>query len=445
LNQKPIRGAMNHLRRESTMNYRWRFGWLAVAFAALAALGGPAIARGDAVIDWSNYAQTAILTTTPPPTAHASTLSFAMVQGAVYDAVNAIGGKYHRYLVRPAATPFDSKDAAAATAAFQVLKALYPGQLVTLQANYNSSLAAVPDGVAKANGISVGEQAAAAMLQRRANDGRGVPYTFVIGTTPGVWRMSPPLFLKDPSAWVGGVKPFLVPNVKMLRSKGPNRLTSAAYAKDFNEVKEIGSLTSTTRTPDQTMAAIFWQAQPMALYGGVMRLLSARLHLTTAGNARLFAMVSLAAADGAIGCWNDKYYWNFWRPTDAIRQADTDGNAATTADPNWWPLFDPTTATLPGLSTPAFPDHPSGHSCVSSAIMHTMQKFFGTDKLAFDITSPRFPSQPRHFNRFSAVLTEIINARVWGGIHFRTADTQGALLGKKVADWEAKHYFQRVR
>jgi hypothetical protein len=155
-------------------------------------------------------------------------------------------------------------------------------------------------------------------------------------------------------------------------------------------------------------------------------------------------MVSLAAADGAIGCWNDKYYWNFWRPIDAIRQAADDGNPATEADPLWTPLFDPSTATVPPLTTPGFPDHPSGHSCVSSAALNTMQEFFGTDKIAFDIASSRFPAQPRHFARFSHALQEVIEARIWGGIHFRAADDQGAVIGKKVARWARKHYFRPV-
>jgi PAP2 superfamily len=231
----------------------------------------------------------------------------------------------------------------------------------------------------------------------------------------------------------------------MLRSDGPNALTSRAYAGDFKEVKALGSLTSATRTADQTMAAIFWQAQPGALFGGVMRSLSARLGLSTADNARLFAMTSLAAADGAIGCWNDKYHWNFWRPIDAIREAASDGNRATRADPNWRALFDPATATTPALSTPGFPDHPSGHSCVSSATLNAMRGFFGTDKIALDVVSSRFPTQPRHLNRFSSALDEVIDARVWGGIHFRTADTQGAVIGNKVARWERKHYFQPIR
>jgi hypothetical protein len=405
------------------------------------------------VTQWNINAGAAIFAA--GPTAHASTLSFAMVQGAVYDAVNGIDGGYQPYLIKPVAGPGASKDAAVATAAYRVLVAVVPATqtaaLANLATQYTDALAAIPDGPAKTGGISAGEIAAAAMLVARASDGRNptTPFPFVFGTSPGVWRVSSPLTAPEPAAWVGNVTPFLVPHVELLRTDGPNALTSKAYAEDFNEVKSLGALESSTRTDDQTKAAIFWQSQPHALYGGVMRSLSARFDLSTAENARLFAMVSLAAADGAIGCWNDKYYWNFWRPLDAIRLADTDGNPATEADPGWRALFDPATPTAPtpGLATPNFPDHPSGHSCVSSAALHAMQEFFGTDKIGFDVVSSRFPGTPaqtRHYDRFSHALKEVIDARVWGGIHFRTADVQGAVLGKKVAYWERKHFFQPV-
>jgi PAP2 superfamily len=416
---------------------------VALATALLASCALPTAARGDAVTDWNTAANAAIFSTNP--TAHAAALSTAMVQGAVYDAVNAIAGGYQPYLPTPPADPTYSQDAAAATAAFRVAANLVPLQLTALQMRYEASLLAIADGPAKAGGIAVGEAAAKRMLDARANDGRNGPFTFVIGTTPGAWRPSPPLFLLDPTPWVGNVKPFLVPSAQMLRTDGPNRLRSHAYARELNEVKSLGSLTSTTRTPDQTMAAIFWQSQPGGLYGGVMRSLSARYGLTTAENARLFAMASLAAADGAIGCWYDKYVWNFWRPIDAIHGADSDGNRATRADPSWKALFDPATATAPPLSTPAFPDHPAGHGCVSGATLGAIRDFFGTDRIAFDVVSSRFPTQPRHYERFSQALQEVVSARVWGGIHFRTAGEQGAALGRKVARWEEKHYFQRVR
>jgi hypothetical protein len=433
------------------MQFRVSRSLAVVLGAGLVGLFAPAAARADAVTQWNINASAAIFASNP--TAHVSTLSFAMVQGAVYDAVNAIDGGYQPYLVRPQANPWDSEDAAVATAAYRVLVAVVPSSqtvaLANLAAQYTAALAAIPPGPAKDGGVAAGEAAAAAMLAARANDGRNptTPFPFVFGTTPGVWRVSPPLTAPDPTPWVGNVKPFLVPSAEMLRTNGPNALTSKAYARDYNEIKSIGSFSSTTRTADETNAAIFWQSQPLGLYSGVMRSLSARFGLTTAQNARLFAEVSLAGADGAIGCWNDKYYWNFWRPIDAIRQGADDGNPATEGDPTWRPLFDPATPTTPPLATPNFPDHPSGHSCVSSAILSTMRRFFGTDKIGFDIVSTRFagtPAQTRHYDSFSSALDEVINARVWGGIHFRTADEQGAKLGRTVANWEHAHYFKSL-
>jgi hypothetical protein len=412
---------------------------------ALAVLGAPAAAQADALIDWNVQAQATILA--PNPTAHASTLSFAMVHGAMYDAVNAIDHRYQPYLPVPRARRDASKDAAAATAAFRVLAALYPDQLPALQARYDASLAAIADGRTKRRGIAAGEGAATAMLAARANDGRlpaGTPYPFPLGTTPGAWRVSPPLTAVEPAWWVGNVKPFMIGRGDRFRTAGPNPLASKAYARDLNEVKRIGAYDSPVRTADQTTAAVFWQAAPLALYSGVTRDLSARYGLSRADNARLFAMVTLAAADSAISCWNDKYHWRFWRPIEAIRLADTDGNARTRADPAWRPLFDPATPSMPPLATPNFPDHPSGHSCVTSAVVHALQDFFGRDKIAFDVSSPRFPGQPRHFRRFSDLLQEIVDARVWGGIHFRTADEQGAGIGRNVVRWERRFYFRRV-
>jgi hypothetical protein len=287
------------------------------------------------------------------------------------------------------------------------------------------------------------------MLAARANDGRGGPFTFVFGTAPGEWRLAPPqgptgIVALDPAPWVGNVRPFIVPDIGMLRTDGPNALTSAAYADDFNEVKELGSLTSTKRTADETAAAIFWQDSGPTVWNRVFRTLALRLSI--ADSARLFAMANLAGADASIGCWNDKYYWRFWRPITAIREAETDGNPATEPDPNWTPLFDPTVPVSGApLVTPGFPDHPAGHGCISSAYVHTAQAFFGTDKVEFTAISNKCAPAPcpsRSFDRFSDALREIIDARVWGGIHFRTADVQGAVLGKKVANYLRMHYFQ---
>jgi hypothetical protein len=423
--------------------HRTRRAGLLIAATALVALAVSASARADTVTDWNAIATTAIVTTASQPP-HASTLSLAMVQGAVYDAVNATDRGHRPYLVAPRARRSDSQEAAAATAAFEVLAALFPSQLPTLQPLYDASLAAVPDGHRRRGGIAAGAAAAAAMLAARANDGRNGPFTFRIGSKPGAWRPAPPNFGLDPAPWVGNVRPFLVPSAAMIRSDPPNRLGSTAYAEEFNEVKQIGSLTSATRTADQTEAAIFWQDHGPALWNRVFRALSARHGLDIADNARLFAIANLASADGAIGCWHSKYHWNFWRPITAIREAASDGNTATIADPAWTPLFDPATPQFGSpLVTPGFPDHPAGHGCISGAIVHTLQDFFGTDKIGFSAVSDRTRTT-RHFDRFSEALKEIIDARVWAGIHFRTADIHGAMLGKKIARWLADHHFQPV-
>jgi hypothetical protein len=414
--------------------------------AALCWMIAPALARADTVTDWNGYASTAIVANAgqPPPVA---VLSFAMVQGAVYDAVNAIDRGHRPYLAEPAAGPSASKDAAAGTAAFRVLVALFPAQQSTLQPLYDTSLGAVQDTPpgAKAAGIAAGEAAASAMLSARANDGRFGPFTPVIGTMPGAWRPTPPLFANDPAPWVGNVRPFLVPDVEMLRTDGPNDLRSRAYARDFNEIKPVGSLNSTTRTPDETDAAIFWQDHVFALWNRVFRTLAISRQLSIVDSARLLAAENLAAADAAIGCWNDKYHWNSWRPITAIREAASDGNRATEADPMWTPLFDPSTpvATPPALVTPPFPEHPSGHNCAAGAIVRTLRYFFGTDTIAFSASSNK-SGTTRTFDRFSDALEENINARVWAGIHFRTADVQGVRLGKRVARYLHKHYLQSV-
>jgi hypothetical protein len=427
--------------------------WLA-GVGAIVALASPAVARADAVTDWNAIASTAIITVSGQ-TPHAATPSFAMVQGAVYDAVNAIDRGHQPYLVEPAANPWDSKEAAAATAAFRVLVGLFPGQLGTLQPLYDSYIAGLPDEPAgsKSAGIAVGDTTAAAMLAAREGDGRNPPgpFPFVFGTDPGEWRLAPPqgptgIVAIDPAPWLGSVRTFLVPDVAMLRTDPPNALTGAAYAEEYNEVKELGSLTSTRRTPDQREAAIFWQDHGSGIWNRVLRSLGARPQMDIVASARLFAIADLAAADAAIGCWNNKYYWNFWRPITAIREGDNDGNPATQGDPNWTPLFDPTVpVTGAKLVTPGFPDHPAGHGCVTGTYVHVLRNFFGTDKVTFTATSNKClpaPCTPRTFDRFSAALQEVIGARVWGGIHFRSAVVQGGVLGNKVAHYEQKHFFQ---
>jgi hypothetical protein len=274
---------------------------------ALVVLASPKVTRANAVTDWNLIASNAIVVTggQPPP---ASALSFGMVQGAVYDAVNAIDRGYQPYLPEPPSNPTDSKEAAAATAAYRVLvgfpdlPGLFPSQQPTLQSVYNAYIEGLPDNPpgSRANGVAIGEATARTMLTNRLNDGRFGPpppldcspwqcqstYT----QAPGVWRPTPPNFAFDPTQWVGNVRTFLVPSAEMLRTDGPNALTSDAYAEDFNEIKQVGSLNSTTRTPDQTDAAIFWQDHAHALFNRIFRALVVSQNLDIVKSARLFAM-----------------------------------------------------------------------------------------------------------------------------------------------------------
>ncbi len=407
---------------------------LVVASAAAVPAGLNATGESAAaVLDWNVNATTAIVTVAKQPPA-AAILSYAMVQGAVYDAVNAIDGGHQPYLAAPAADGSESKSAAAATAAHDVLVGLFPAQSATLDAQLATTLAGIPNGAPKTAGQAIGRSAAATMIAARANDGRFGPSIAVPGSAPGQWRPAPPAFAVDPVSWVANVRPFLIPRGDFFRSDGPNALTSAAYAEDFNEVKSLGSAASTTRNADETDAAIWWQDHGAALYNRILRNVASGQALDIVGAARMLAMTDLAGADSMINCWNDKYHYNFWRPISAIRLADTDGNPATVADPNWTPL----------LATPAFPDHPSGHSCEAGAIFNTLQAFFGTDKIAFSAFSNN-SGTTRSFSRFSAALKEVLDARVWGGIHFRTADMQGSVIGMKVSHYLVKHFFSAVR
>jgi len=408
--------------------FRMRSAGLLAAVAAAVALAA-APARADTVTDWNLYATNALVTTAgQAPTV--STIHLAMVHGAVYDAVDAIDRRYEPYLVRLRARPWYSKEAAAATAAYRVLVNVVPAQKATLDGHYATSLAAIPDGPAKQGGIAVGEAAAWAMIAARTGDGRFGASGFPVGSAPGQWRPTLPMFVNDPNAWVARVEPFLIKSPSQFRSDGPYDLDSRRYTREFREVKELGSATSTARTADQTEAARFWSEGPLILTR-LARDLSVRFQLTIGENARMFAMQYLTGADALIAVWDDKAQWLFWRPITAIREADTDGNPATDADPAWLPL----------INTPPYPDHASGLSGVVSAMAETLEDFFGTDHVAFVATSLNSP-EPRSFGSFSQATEEVVDARVWSGLHFRNADEDGARIGKQVARWRDRHYFE---
>ena len=401
-----------------------------LVLVAVLALAAPAVARADTVTDWNANASNALFTVAgqAPPV---GVLHMAMVHGAVYDAVNAIDGRYEPYLYRGRRGAFwASKDAAAATAAYRVLVSIVPAQQAQLELLYNASLAALPNTSAKWIGVGNGEHAAAAMIAARTNDGRFGAPGFPVGLLPGQWRPVLPAFANDPNGWVRNVKPFVLQSPSQFRSAAPFPLTSAAYATEFNQVKAIGSLNSATRTMFQTNSAMYWAESPVRTWNRIMRTLSAQRGLTLEENARLFAMANMVVADTAINVWDDKAFYGFWRPITAIREADLDGNAATVADPNWLPL----------LANPPYPDHTSGASGVAGGFTKALEYVLGTDNVAWSDTN--LGGLTRSFTRLSDARNEVVDARVWSGIHFLRPDVLGALVGTNVADWANTHFFR---
>jgi len=386
----------------------------------------------DQVLAWNQHAYVELILTAnqAPPVA---ALHLAIVHGAIYDAVNAIDGDFEPYLVAPPAEPWYSEDAAAAAAAHEVLVWLLPGRTSQLDGYLDASLASIPDGPSKEGGKAVGEAAGQAMITARTGDGRFGDTSFTEGFDAGEWRALAPGLAGNNFKWVGDVDEFLVPDAEMFATSGPLPLTSDAYAAEFDQVKSLGSATSTTRTPDQTAMARFWADHATAMWNRIFRQLSMSEGLSVAENARFFGMLYLTAADAVIACFQDKERTHFWRPLTAIANADTDDNPATDADTTWTPL----------LGTPPYPDHPSGHNCLSSSIVETLKDFFGTNQMSFSATHATL-GITRTFDRFSQAIAEIRLARVYAGIHFMTADAQGASLGKQVAKFREGHYFQPV-
>jgi hypothetical protein len=419
------------------------------AVGALIALALPAVAQANEVTKWNEIAVNTVLAQPPiasaPP---AAAVFMATVQGAVYGAANAVDRHGRPYLVERS-YPKASLDAAVATAAFRVLDMTFSAQHAALQTAYDSSLAVIPDGSSKNAGIEVGMMAADAMLAEGHFNPVVVPCVF--GSGPGAWQplSGPTGPLCDPTPWVANALPFLVRSADQFRTAGPYALTSAAYAADVNEVKALGSMNSTIRTPTQSHIAAFWQSNPAANYNALGRRFVDEQSLDTRQSATLFAMIDLNAADAIINVWNDKYHWRFWRPMAAIRNAGTDDNPDTVADPTWTPLFDPSLPASiggvgPALITPPYPDHPSGATGYASATMHAFKSFFGTNDMTFYVTSSRFPGERLYFDRFSDLTNQVLEARIWAGIHFRNPDVQAANLGREVEAWTKSHYFASV-
>jgi hypothetical protein len=421
-------------------SFRRRAVGLVVAVAALTALAAPSSAGASAATRWNLNATNALIVTggQAPPV---SMLHLAMVHGAMYDAVNAIDGGYTPYLVSPDATPFDSQDAAAATAAYYVLKSILPSQLGTLTTTYNADPAIdptiTPDSPAKAGGIAAGIAAANAMIAARTGDGRFGACCFTVPAVlePGDWR--PLASGNDPNGWIRNVTPFLINSALQFRTKGPWPLTSPQYAREFDEVKSIGAKTNSTRTQYQTDAAQYWAVHPGRTWARIVRGIETERGLSTADGARLYAQIYLTAADAAISIWAEKEYWGFWRPLTAIREAASDGNPRTEADPTWDSL----------IGNPPYPDHPSGHLGLSGSHIETLSEFFHTDQIGWTDTIPATATTPAmtlSYSKLSDALNEIIDVRIWSGIHFRAADEQSADLAKDIAKWRKHNYFKKA-
>jgi hypothetical protein len=411
---------------------------LALAISAVLLLS-PAAARGDSATSWNLNASNALLRDAGQTAIGIADL--AMVQGAVFDAVNSIDHRYKPYLTRVPAQPGFSQDAAVAAAAHRVLvsghvvaDAQQAALEATVEPEYAAALAAIPDGTAKQGGIATGEAAAWAMIAARTGDGRfGAPGFVLRPPGPGVWEPTLPSFVNDPGAWLRNVKPFMLRDPDRFLSRGPDPLTSRRYARDYNEVKELGRIDSATRTDAQTTAARFWGGPTNAVYtwSELMRSIAGTRPMSTVESARFYALMFLNAADTAITTWRDKDRNQFWRPITAIQRGDTDGNDATVGDPTWLPL----------IPTPPYPDHPSGLSAFSASNAATARDVLGTDEVTFTATNSI--GITRSYSRLSQAPDEVIDARVWSGIHFRNADEQGARIGREVARWRQAHGFLR--
>lgn len=410
---------------------------LLLTLAAVSATSGTAAANapsGDASVisDWNQIAVNTIVND-PPITGHPQALLYmGFVQAAVYDAVVGISGRYGPYSFHQRPTHPASPQAAAVAAAHETLVTYFSYAQAALDAAYATSLAQIPEGKAKTNGIAFGIRAAHNFIALRANDGRDAPILFTQPPAPGVWRPTPPGFVPMLDPWLGFVTPLLVKSPFQFAPPPPPTLTSSRYTSDFNEVKDYGSATSTLRTPEQTATALFFSSNPVIIFNATMRDQVALRNLDVVDAARMFAGADMSVADAIITVWRAKYDYAFWRPITAINLADTDGNPLTIADPTWVPLF----------TTPAYPEYPSGYNSFAASVTGSLEEMFQTRHLNLTLVSTTNPPVVRHYDTGTAVRTDVVNARIWLGIHFRSADEASRNLGVELSHWVVDHYFQ---
>ena len=386
---------------------------------------------------------------------------YAMVHIAVHDALNAIDRRSRPYAYEADPAAAASADAAAAAAARDVLVAVIPtlpesadcteAGVAQADASYAAALAGIPDGAAKTAGIEIGQAAAAAIIDLRADDGSDAPWVdpaYPQGTEPGEWRFTPdfPFPIAFAPQW-GEVTPFVLQRGSQFRPRGPYHVTSAAYAADYQEIKELGGdgmTTPSARTADQTQIGLFWiESSPLA-WNRLARAIAVARGFDAWENARLFGLLNMALADGYIASWDAKFHFKFWRPITAIRLGDTDGNPATAGDPAWTPL----------QPTYPMPDHPSAHATEGGVAAEILRQVFGTDDIAFTACSTTVGAgigcdDPapvyREYSSFSEAAEENAVSRIYIGIHFRRAVEEGVRHGRKIAEYAVHQFMKPVQ
>ncbi len=443
-------------------------GWAVGAAAAAVAVLAASAVRADVVSAWNLGYQQAIRATGLPAGGPGEVArSGAMMHGAMFDALNAIEGGYNGYLWNTPQAVQTDKSAAMATAAHAIVVNAYSAHAPTVDAAnalYTGQMAAIPDGPAKSAGVALGGQVAQKYLERAATDGAGntVPYT--PGPNPGDWQLVPPNNGGPVGPHWGNVTPWALTSGDQFRPAAPPALDSAAYAAAYDDVKELGSLNSPTRTADQTHTAWFWANDRAGTYLPPGHLNNISLEVLeqrfagsslteeqkTSARARLLALVNLAMADAGIAAWDCKYNTpiDLWRPTTGIRAGDSDGNAATIGDASWQPLSE-TVATINGVDyggyVPGFPAYISGHATFGAAHAAIMRNFFGTDAVYFTISSEDpFNTGDRSFTTFTQAALENARSRIYLGVHWDYDGTEGFACGTAVGDWAYAHAFTAI-
>jgi hypothetical protein len=404
-------------------------GWSVMAIPAPASAGDP-------VMEWNDIARQMIVA--PGLTPVQQTRAMAIVHVAVHDAVSGITGKYARYHSPSVAPAGASAKAAAISAAYHALLGIFGGSPSLLTA-YTTSLAA--HGISTSDvSLAYGRSVAEDILMLREHDGAAqaaFPYLPAGAGMPGIWV--PMSALPNAQALLpgwGDVTPWVIRSGSQFRPDGPPALESARYARDYNEVRQLGAMTNSTRTDEQSQIALFWRASPTALWNPILRRAIEFRGLDLSASARVSALFYLAAADASVACWEAKYVYNFWRPEPAIVRGGEDNNDATVADPAWRPF----------IPTPPHPEFPSAHTANSGAMAAVLRAIFG-DSPGFTIeaVSSQNVGFVRHWQTFSEGAQEVIDARVYSGIHFRSADKAGARMGRQIASFVLSHALRPVK